>query len=139
VQTLALMLLAHEEASQASSRLKRACVLVRLATILGFVIVADLNLIIGLGLTGGSAQTFHVAVEVLPWLLGAFSLSALDFFWTRGPRLLAACLVANVAMVVAAVFVRHMLGIPLNQTMLWIADLWFLNVHVIALSQLLKP
>jgi hypothetical protein len=32
-----------------------------------------------------------------------------------------------------------MLGIPLNQTMLWIADLWFLNVHVIALSQLLKP
>lgn len=138
IQTLVLMLLAHEEAWKASSKFKRTRVLVRVATILGFAIVAELNLIIGLGLTGASPKALHVAVEILPWLVVAFSLSATDLFWRRGRRFLAICLLANVALVLAAGFVRHEMGMPLNQTMLWIADLWFLNLHVMALDQLLK-
>jgi hypothetical protein len=110
--------------------------MVRTATSLGLVTGGTVIVIIALGLSGASPRAFHVAVELLPWMVVASSVSLGTLLWRRGSRLIAAGLLANLAMVLAAIFVRHGLDVPLNQTMLWCADVWFLVIHAIALRML---
>jgi hypothetical protein len=111
---------------------------VRIAPALGILTIGLLNLIIALGLTGTSPIAFHAAVETLPWVLVASSLFLGTLFWRRGKKPLSACLLANIVMMIVAVFVNHGLQIPLNQSLLWISDLWWLNVHLIAIGMLMR-
>lgn len=106
----------------------------RTATTLGMLTVALLNVVVGLAMIDVSPRAFHVAVEILPWLLIASSLSMGSVLWRTGRTTLAVCLFANIAMLLAALFARLALGtlVPLR-SILCMADLWWLNVHLIAL------